>query len=92
MRGNKKVFIYAAASSYDVDGGYLKQVPWRDRFFHKFGFKECKKIILQTREYRDFLNNKMKSKSIYIPDAFDIPKNNKIVSVNNRKYFLFIVE
>jgi len=86
----KKVFIYAAASSYDVDGGYLTQVPWRDRFLHKFGFKECKKIILQTREYRDYLNNNMKSKSLYIPDAFEIPKNNKIVSVNNRKYFLFI--
>jgi len=86
----KKRFIYAVASSYDIDGGYLRQSSFRDRILHNFGFNVSEKIILQVREYKNLLNQSFVMKSIVIPDAFQIPDLEEIVPIDQRKYFLFI--
>ena len=87
-RLSKKKFIYAAASSYDVDGSYSKQAFKRARFLYELGLKKSDKILVQASEFREKLLNNYGLQSLYIRDGHPIPET--VAPIKGRECVIFI--
>jgi len=84
----KKKLVYCVASSYDVDGGYIRKASKRNAFLYRYGLRNSERIIVQAKEFEDILRRRHGLESVFIRDGHDIP--DYVVPSNGREYVIFI--
>lgn len=85
----KKKFIYATASSTDVDLGFKKKDP-SAHLLYGYGLKKADIVLAQNEEHRLLLKQNYNKESVLLKNSFTIPSKEKILDFNKREFILWV--
>lgn len=86
LRGSR--FVYFVASSYDVDGGYLRETGVRNRMLYRWGIDYAHRVVVQTEEFGASLLETFGRTSVQINDGHAIP--DRVPPFSDRRFVLFM--